>query len=105
PERRPAALHVAYQPTFAIHPGDTVTFKARMFGTTQGEETWDFGDGTPKAVTQSNRSNEYHAKDGYATITHRYQRPGHYLVCVQRKNAHGWPAFGRVYVPVAADAK
>jgi murein DD-endopeptidase MepM/ murein hydrolase activator NlpD len=105
PEWQPPAIHVAYQPTFALHPGDVVTFKARMFGATQGEETWDFGDGTPKATTQSNRNAEIHAKDGYAAITHRYERPGHYLVRVERKNPRGWPAIGRVYVPVEAGGK
>ncbi len=105
PERLPPAMHVAYHPTFALHAGDAVTFKARMFGATQGEETWDFGDGTPKAITQSNRNAEEHAKDGYATITHRYERPGHYLVRVERKDGRGWPAIGCVYVPVGTAAR
>ena len=30
-----------------IKPGDPVTFKVRTFRTTDGQETWDFGDGTP----------------------------------------------------------
>jgi murein DD-endopeptidase MepM/ murein hydrolase activator NlpD len=105
PQGKPPALQVVYQPTFAIRPGDTVTFKARMFGSTQGEETWDFGDGTAKAMTKSNRSAEYHAKDGYAIITHRYEQPGTYLVRVERKDEHGWPAIGRVCVPVGVDDK
>jgi len=105
PERVAPALHVAYYPSFALHSGDAVTFKARMFGATQGEETWDFGDGTPQAVTQSSRSAEPHAKDGYAVISHRYERPGDYLVRVERKNDLGWPAIGRVHVPVGADTK
>ena len=99
------AMHVAYYPTFALAPGDVVTFKARMFGATQGEETWDFGDGSPKATTRSNRSAEEHAKDGYATITHGYERPGHYLVRVERNDGRGWPAIGCVYVPVGTDSK
>jgi hypothetical protein len=105
PERVAPALHVAYYPSLALQPGDVVTFKARMFGATQGAETWDFGDGTPQAITQSSRSAEPHAKDGYAVITHRYQRPGDYLVRVERKDDHGWPAIGRVHVPVGTGAK
>jgi len=101
PERVSPGLHVAYYPSLALHAGDTVTFKARMFGATQGEETWDFGDGTPHATTHSNRNPEPHAKDGYAVITHRYKQPGYYLVRVERKNDHGWPAIGRVCVPVS----
>ena len=103
PERRPPAMHVAYQPTFGVRPGDEVTFKARMFGTTQGEETWDFGDGSPRATTASNRNADQHAKDGYAVITHRYQQPGHYLVRVERKDERGWPATGYVHVPVEGE--
>ena len=105
PERVAPALHVAYYPSLAVHPGDEVTFKARMFGATKGEERWDFGDGTPPAVTHSSRSAEPHAKDGYAVILHRYERPGDYLVRVERKNDLGWPAIGRVHVPVGADTR
>jgi murein DD-endopeptidase MepM/ murein hydrolase activator NlpD len=100
PERVPPAMHVAYQPTFGVRVGDEVTFKARMFGTTRGEETWDFGDGSPPVTTSSNRSADQHAKDGYAVVTYRYQRPGHYLVRVERKDERGWPAIGYVHVPV-----
>jgi|GEM_PF-375685 len=104
PEQVAPALHVAYWPSLGVRAGDTLTFKARMFGATQGEETWDFGDGTPPAVTRSSRSAEPHAKDGYAVIAHRYERPGDYLVRVERKNDLGWPAIGRVHVPVGANA-
>ena len=99
------ALHVAYWPSLGVRAGDSVTFKARMFGATQGAETWDFGDGTPPAVTRSSRSAEPHAKDGYAVVAHRYERPGDYLVRVERKNDLGWPAIGRVHVPVGAGSK
>ncbi len=101
PERVPPGMHVAYYPSLAVHAGEVLTFKCRMFGSTQGAETWDFGDGTPPAITHSNRNAERHAADGYAVITHRYERPGHYLVRVERKDDHGWPAIGRVCVPVS----
>jgi len=100
PERRPPGMHVAYQPTFGVRPGDEVTFKARMFGSTRGEETWDFGDGSPQATTASNRNADQHAKDGYAIVTRRFARPGHYLVRVERKDEQGWPAIGYVHVLV-----
>jgi hypothetical protein len=100
PERVPPAIHVACQPTLGIRAGTEVTFKARMFGTTRGEETWDFGDGTPKATTASNRTAEQHAKDGYAVIAHRFAQPGHYLVRVERRDERGWPAIGYIPVPV-----
>ncbi|MBN2580470.1 MAG: DUF1080 domain-containing protein [Pirellulales bacterium] len=100
PERIPPAIHVAYDPTLDVRVGDEVTFKARTFGDTQGEETWDFGDGSSRATTASNRDADQHAQDGYAVIKHRYERPGDYLVRVERKNRRGWPAVGYVHVPV-----
>ena len=48
---------------------------------------------------------EPHAKDGYAVITHRYERPGDYLVRVECNSDHGWPAIARVHVPVKADTQ
>ena len=47
PEPVPPAIHAAYSPTLNLHPADAITFKARTFCTTDGQETWDFGDGTP----------------------------------------------------------
>ena len=100
PDQGVSTLHVAYAPSLQVRAGDEVTFKARAFGTTDGEETWDFGDGSPKATTHSNRHTEQHAKDGYAVITHRYPRPGDYLIRVERTDAQGRVAIGRVHVPV-----
>ena len=51
----PPTIHAAYYPTFGIQPGDEVTFKVRTFGTTDGEETWDFGDGSPTVHDQVRR--------------------------------------------------
>ena len=44
----PPAIHVAYWPTMDIKAGDQVTFKVRTFEVEpeEGEEVWDFGDGT-----------------------------------------------------------
>ena len=53
PEPVAPAIHAAYSPTLNLHPADAITFKVRTFGTTDGEETWDFGDGTPAVVTRS----------------------------------------------------
>src|SRR5207245_1745633 len=46
-EPLPPAIHATYAPTRDIYAGEPVTFKVRTFGTTDGSETWDFGDGTP----------------------------------------------------------
>ncbi len=103
PEQFPPSIHVVYAPTFDLKPGDEVTFKARTFATTDGEETWDFGDGTPKATTRSDGNVRALAKDGYAVITHRYARPGHYLVRVERTDRLGHRAVGHVQVRIGED--
>ncbi|HKJ67145.1 MAG TPA: PKD domain-containing protein, partial [bacterium] len=102
PNRLPPTIHVAHAPTFGIQPGDPVTFKARIFRTTAGEEVWDFGDGTPAARTHS-KPEPAHAPDGYATSTHRFSKPGHHLVRVTRENADGLTAHGIVHVPVGVE--
>ena len=67
--------------------GDPITFKVRTFGTTDGKETWDFGDGTPPVEVHSDGNVEEHAPDGYAIVTHRFARPGDYLPRVERTDA------------------
>ncbi len=99
-DRLPPSLHVVHHPTLGIRPGDLITFKARTFGTTDGEETWDFGDGTAKAKTRSDGNVVALAKDGYVVVTHRYEKPGHYLVRVQRTDGYGQTAVGHVQVVV-----
>jgi len=100
PEPIPPAIHVVYHPTFGIKPGDEVTFKVRTFGTIEGEETWDFGDGSPAETTRSDGCVEKLNPDGYAILTHRYQRPGHYLVRVERTDNQGRRAVDHVHVRV-----
>ena len=53
PDQLPPSIHAAYSPTFGIQPGDPVTFLVRTFRTTDGRETWDFADGSPKVEVQS----------------------------------------------------
>lgn len=100
PDQRPPAIHAAYWPTMNIQPAQAVTFKVRTFGTTDGEEVWDFGDGTAKATTKSDGNVRALAKDGYAATTHAFARPGDYLVRVERGNARGEKAVGRLWVRV-----
>ena len=84
PEHAPPSIHVTYCPTFGLKPGDEVTFKVRTFGTTDGEETWDFGDGSPAAKTRSDGNVEDAAKDGYAMSGTATPGPGQYIVTVRR---------------------
>lgn len=96
----PPSIHANYAPTFGIRPGDPVTFKVRTFGTTEGKETWNFGDGTPSVDVKSDGNAVKLAKDGYAITTHRFEKPGLYVVRVQRTNDAGMTAIGHVCVHV-----
>jgi hypothetical protein len=100
PEQIPPTIHATYWPTFGVKPGEELTFKVRTFATTDGEETWDFGDGSPAAKTRSDGNVKMLAKDGYAVVKHRYDRPGDYLVAVQRTNGRGETATARLHVRV-----
>jgi len=99
-DRMVPTIHPVYYPTFGIKPGDEVTLKVRTFATTDGQETWDFGDGSPAAASKSDGNVNQHAKDGYAVVTHHYEKPGHYLVRVERTDRHGYRAVAYVHVPV-----
>jgi PKD repeat protein len=100
PDRLPPTVHPAYAPTFGIRPGDAVTFKVRTFRTTDGEETWDFGDGSGPVVVKSDGNVAVHAKDGYAVTTHRFAQAGDYLVRVSRTDRHGITGIGHLHVRV-----
>ena len=100
PDKLPPAIHVVYHPTFGLQPGAEVSFKVRTFETTDGEETWDFGDGSPAQTTRSDGNVKKLAKDGYAILTHRFAKPGHYLVRAQRTDRLGRTAVGHVHVTI-----
>jgi murein DD-endopeptidase MepM/ murein hydrolase activator NlpD len=103
PDRLPPSIHAAYSPTFGIRPGDPVTFLVRTFRTTDGRETWDFGDGSPKVEVQSDGNVVPLAKDGYARAVHTFQKPGHYLVRVARTDRRGFTATAHVQVRVGQE--
>src|SRR6266853_1685762 len=100
PDRLPPTIHPAFAPTMNVRAGDPVTFKVRTFRTTAGDETWDFGDRSGKVTVKSDGNVNSLAKDGYAVTQHRFARPGHYLVRVERTNEHGQKAIGYLHVPV-----
>ena len=99
PEQRPPTIQAAYWPTMGIAPGAQVTFKVRTFGTTDGEEAWAFGDGAT-ARTKSDGNVEPLAKDGFAVTTHAFQKPGDYIVRVERVNRLGQRAITHLFVRV-----
>jgi hypothetical protein len=100
PDRLPPGIHACYVPTLGIVPGDAVTFLVRTFGTTERQEVWDFGDGTPTATTRSDGNVDPHARDGYARVEHRYAKAGRYIVTVRRSDEHGQEAVARLVVEV-----
>ena len=100
PDRLPPTIHACHAPTFGIRAGDPVTFKVRTFRTTDGKEIWDFGDGSDKVETRSDGNVKALAKQGYAVTVHRFAKPGHYLVKVQREDRHGVKATARLHVHV-----
>ena len=100
PYPTPPRLHATHYPTFGIQAGDPVTFTVRCFETTDGQETWDFGDGTRPVTTRSDGNVDQHAVHGYSTIAHRFASPGHYLVRVQRTDKRGQTGTARLQVRV-----
>lgn len=100
PEPIPPRVHVTHHPTFGIQAGDSVTFKARSFETTDGHEIWNFGDGTPPVTSRSDGNVDQHATEGYSILTHRFSKPGHYLVRVQRTDKHKQKGMAHVRVRV-----
>ncbi len=102
PGRWPPRLHPAYAPTLDIRPGDPVTFHVRAFNTTEGHETWDFGDNSPPVTVQSDGNVDRYAPDGYASTVHRYSEPGDYLARVERSDQNGIRAVAHLHVRVGA---
>jgi murein DD-endopeptidase MepM/ murein hydrolase activator NlpD len=102
PENLSPSIHAAYFPTTGLKVGAEVTFKVRTFrvGRDGGSETWDFGDGSAPVSVRSDGNVAIHARDGYATVTHRFARPGDYLVKVERADRQGLNATARLHVRV-----
>lgn len=102
----PPAIHAACWPTMGVKVGDEVTFKVRSFGIKpdEGRETWNFGDGSKEVYARSDGNARSHAKDGYATTTHRYAKAGRYIVTVSRTNDRGQTATGRLHLTVGPRA-
>ncbi|MEQ9408194.1 MAG: PKD domain-containing protein [Fuerstiella sp.] len=101
PDRYVPRIHAAWWPTFDNRVNEPVTFKVRSFGTQQGQEVWDFGDGSPPVTVRSDGNADPQAANGYAVTEHTYQQPGHYLVSVQRSRADGVTSTARLHVRVA----
>jgi murein DD-endopeptidase MepM/ murein hydrolase activator NlpD len=99
PEQVPPSIQAAYWPTMRLAPGKPVTFKVRTFGTTDGQESWSFGDGAT-ATTKSDGNVAPLAKNGFAVTTHAFTKPGDYIVRVERANRLGQKAIAHLWVRV-----
>lgn len=100
PQLDPITLHLAFHPTQNVRAGQPVTFKGRTFGTTHGEEAWDFGDGSATVKSRSDGNVKSLAKDGYAILQHTYAKPGDYIVRVERTSDLGITAVAHLWVRV-----
>ncbi|REJ92212.1 MAG: PKD domain-containing protein [Planctomycetota bacterium] len=100
-QRYAPRLHAVYHPTMNIRSGDPVTFKVRSFNVDgPGEEVWNFGDGSEPVTVQSDGNSEPRAANGYAVTTHAFEKPGDYLVKVERMRADGVKAVAHLHVRV-----
>ena len=100
PNANVPTIHPNFYPTGGIQQGDPVTFKVRTFNTSAGKELWDFGDGSEKVEVHSDGNAVKLSPNGYAVTTHRYQRPGDYVVRVGHTDEFGMNAIGHLHVHV-----
>jgi len=104
--RQVPTIHASYYPTFGIKPGDPVTFLVRTFimgsisDCQAGNEVWDFRDGSPLVIVKSEFDQENVTQGKYAETIHKFSKPGHYIVTVERINECGFKSFVRLHVDV-----
>lgn len=96
----PPTIQAAYAPSIGLKAGQAATFKVRTFRTTDGSETWDFGDGSPTVEVKSDGGAVKLAKDAFAVTEHTFSKAGNYIVRVQRTNDRGETATAHLWVPV-----
>lgn len=100
PEVFPPNVHASFWPTEGLKAGDPVTILVRTFRTPPGTETIDFGDGSEPSKVRSGSDTGNLDPKGYASVVHRYERPGDYLVRIDRENEKGWPVFTHLHIRV-----
>ncbi len=103
PDQYVPRIHAAYWPTRNNKVNEPITFKVRSFGNQEGNEVWDFGDGSPRVSVKSDGNAAPLAENGYAITHHSYQNPGNYLVRVERKRKDGVTAITHLHVHIVAD--
>ncbi len=96
----PPTIHAAFAPTEDLRPGQPIAFLVRTCRTIEGQETWDFGDGSPLVTVTSDGCADPQGDHGYARTEHAYAKPGDYLVSVERSNSRREKATARLHVRV-----
>jgi murein DD-endopeptidase MepM/ murein hydrolase activator NlpD len=100
PQALPPSIQAAYAPSLRVRAGEPVTFKVRTFRTQDGEEVWDFGDGTARVTVKSDGNAKQLDPNGFAITSHTFAKAGDYLVNVRRSNARGFTATAHLWVRV-----
>lgn len=95
-------IHATFYPTKDIKPGEKIFFQVRSRWATEGYDIWDFNDGSDFVSVKSNIETGNHAKVGYSIVSHRFKKPGDYLVKVSRKSSKS-VATSHLYVKVRAN--
>lgn len=93
-------IHASYWPSLKNKVGEPITFKVRSFGHTDGNEVWDFNDGSPLLSVKSDGNVKALNENGYAVTKHTFEKPGDYLVTVKRSRNDGVTAITRLHVHV-----
>ncbi|OFX33754.1 MAG: hypothetical protein A2W90_21960 [Bacteroidetes bacterium GWF2_42_66] len=100
PSALPPTIHASYYPTTGIRAGDPVSFVVRTFRINdEGSEKWNFGDDSPVVEVKSELP-ENSVKGKYAETIHRFEKPGHYIVRVERTGNNGYKAIASLHVQV-----
>jgi murein DD-endopeptidase MepM/ murein hydrolase activator NlpD len=100
PQALPPSIQAVYAPSLSVKAGEPVTFKVRTFRTQDGEEVWDFGDGTEPVTVKSDGNVKIHNPDGFAVTEHAFAKRGDYIVSVRRTNARGFTATAHLWISV-----
>src|SRR5262249_15261297 len=99
-EKLAPTIHASYWPSLGTRAGQPITFLVRSCRTTFGQETWNFGDGSAPVTVRSDGGAEEKKKEGYARTQQLFQKPGDYIVRVERANERGEKATFRLFTPV-----
>lgn len=100
PDTFPPNVHAAFWPTEGLKAGEPVTILVRSFRSAEGRERIDFGDGSEAVFVRSSLEKGNLDPQGYASVVHRYEKPGDYLVRIDREHEKSWPSFTHLHIRV-----